>query len=330
MRQGRDARRRREDTWGIQAPSTSRQHPPASSVDENMQVQQQLRETPARRRREDTWDAAPPAVSYNGPLINAQGGSAQQFPVDRAGLSKSSGILSLDDIMSSGYTQTGPGASSLLQRLRLPRFREVSQQAPSFEHVLAPSISQQGSPVQHQPDNPSQFQRSSHGVNLGPLFQPHQAGPEPNTLEEVQIPDRGELDAMEHIHGRPRLMSQFDLHCFCIAYDVPLDIASDMRALSMIGVYPSSLIYLDHQSLAKIPAQWHWNFGTVIPPLYWARLLHLKQDQHREHVEHGLSQTPGPCRCNACQDDHEYGTVIGHGGLWRLGLQGGDGRARGS
>ena len=75
MRQGRDARRRREDTRGIQAPSTSDQHPPASSVDENMQVQQQFRETPACRRREDTWDAAPPAISYNGPSTNAQGGS---------------------------------------------------------------------------------------------------------------------------------------------------------------------------------------------------------------------------------------------------------------
>jgi hypothetical protein len=289
MRQGRDARRRREDTWGIQSPSTSDQHPPASSVDENMQVKQQLHETPARRRREGTWDAAPLAVSYSGPSTNAQGGSAQEFPIDRAGLSKSSGILSLDDIMSSVDTPTGPGASSPLKQLRLPRFREASQQAPSFEHVLAPSVSQQGSPVQPEPDNPSQFQRSSHEVNFGPLFRPHQAGPEPNTLEEVQIPDRAELDVMEHIHGRPRLMSQLDLHYFCIAHDVPLGIAFDMRALSMIGVYPSSLIYLDYQSLAKIPAQWHWSFGTVIPPLYWARLLYLKQDQHREHVEHGLS-----------------------------------------
>jgi hypothetical protein len=135
--------------------------------------------------------------------------------------------------MSSVDTPTGPGASSPLQQLRLPRFRKASQQVPSFEHVLAPSVSQQGSPVQPQPDNPSQFQRSSHGVNFGPLFRPHQAGPEPNTL-----------DVMEHIHGRPRLMSQLGLHYFCIAYDVPLGIASDMRALSMIGVYPSSLIYL--------------------------------------------------------------------------------------
>src|SRR2546421_11316916 len=117
MCQGRNARRRREDTWGMQAPSTSDQHLPASSVDENMQVQQQLREMPARRRREDTWDAAPPAVSYNGPSTNAQGGSAQQFPVDRAGLSKFSGILSLDDIMSAGDARTGPGASSPLQQL---------------------------------------------------------------------------------------------------------------------------------------------------------------------------------------------------------------------
>jgi hypothetical protein len=188
--------------------------------------------------------------------------------------------------MSSGDTSTGPGASSPPRRLRLLRFREASQQAPSFEHVPAPSVSQQVSPVQPQPDNPSQFQRSSRGVNLGPLFQPHQAGPEPNTLEEVQIPDRGELDVMEHIHGRPRLMSQLDLHYSRIAYDVPLDIASDMRTLSMIGVYPSSLIYLDYQSLAKIPTQWHLNFGTVILPLYWAHPLYLKQDQRREHVEH--------------------------------------------
>jgi len=141
MRQGRYARRQREDTWGIQAPSTYDQHPPASSVDKNMQVLQQLRKTLVRRRREDTWHAALSAVSYNGPSTNAQGGSAQEFPVDRAGLSKSTGILSLDDIMSSGDTPTGPGASSPLQQVRLSRFREASQQAPSFEHVLAPSVS---------------------------------------------------------------------------------------------------------------------------------------------------------------------------------------------
>jgi hypothetical protein len=168
-----------------------------------------------------------------------------------------------------------------LQQLHLPRFREASRQAPSFEPVPAPSVPQQGSPVQPQPDNPSQFQRSSHGVNLGPLFRPHQAGPEPDTLEEVQIPDCGELDVIEHIYDRPRLMSQLDLHYFYIAHDMLLDIASDMRALSMIGVYPSSLIYLDYQSLAEIPAQWHWSFGAAIPPLYWAYLLYLKQDQHR-------------------------------------------------
>jgi hypothetical protein len=123
--------------------------------------------------------------------------------------------------MSSGDTPTGPGASSPLQQLRLPRFREASGQAP-FEQIPIPSISQQGSLIQPQPDNPSQFQRPSHGVNLSPLFRPYQAGTRTQ-------------HARRSANSRPRRA-----RCY-----------GTMRALSMTGVYPSSLVYLGYQKLAK-------------------------------------------------------------------------------
>ena len=149
----------------------------------------------------------------------------QESPVDHAGLSKTNGSLSWNDIVSSGDTPTGPGTSSPLQQLRLPRFREAFGQAP-FEQIPIPSISQQGSLIQPQPDNPSQFQRPSHGVNLSPLFRPYQAGTRTK---------HGRRSA----NSRPRRA-----RCY-----------GTMRALSMTGVYPSSLVYLGYQKLAKIPAQ---------------------------------------------------------------------------
>jgi hypothetical protein len=109
MRQGRDARRWRGH---LGHPGALDTRPGSASI-----FCRQNRGTPTRRRREDTWDTTPPAVSYNGPSTNAQGGSARESPVGRARLSKSSGILFWDNIMSSGDAPAGPGAGSLLQQL---------------------------------------------------------------------------------------------------------------------------------------------------------------------------------------------------------------------
>ena len=81
----------------------------------------------------------------------------------------------------------------------------------------------------------------------------------------------------------------------------------------MIGVYPSGLVYFDYDKLSNIPTQWYSIYGEL-PALYWARILYVKQGGHREHLEHKLSRSTGPCRCEDCGYAREHGMMgLGYG-----------------
>jgi hypothetical protein len=284
--------------------------------------------------------------SDSSPPLDSQDRSAQQTSINPTALSNTSGLMSWDEILSSGDTPASHGASSLSERVRLPRLQEAPQEATQFElHSTTPSVSQQAPPALSRPDHPTEPHRASsfepesappsmsqqepstrpraevllqprrlrHRVDCGLRFQPYRTPPIPRNLDEVQIPDGTELAVMEQIHGKPGGMSESLFHKFRRGHGVPPDIAFNMRVQSMIGVYPSGLIYVGYGRLAAIPAQRHRSFGARRPALYWARILTLNQAPYREHIEHFLSKTPGPFRCRNCQYDREHGIVMRRG-----------------
>jgi hypothetical protein len=289
MPEGRNTIPRREDTWDDDAPSVSDQAPPTYAADGTAQLDL-LREMAmptgptARRRREDTWDMEVAPGSDSSPPLDSQDRSAQQTSINPTALSNTSGLMSWDEILSSGDTPASHGASSLSERVRLPRLQEAPQEATQFElHSTTPSVSQQAPPALSRPDHPTEPHRASsfepesappsmsqqepstrpraeallqprrlrHRVDCGLRFQPYRTPPIPRNLDEVQIPDGTELAVMEQIHGKPGGMSESLFHKFRRGYGVPPDIAFNMRVQSMIGVYPSGLIYVDYGEIGS-------------------------------------------------------------------------------
>jgi hypothetical protein len=166
-------------------------------------------------------------------------------------------------------------------------------QATPFEAQSASTfVSQQVPPTLPRPGNLPQPQGRGCRDDPSLRFQPYQAGPVPRSLEV-------------HI-----------FHHFRRGHGVPPDIALDMRAQSMISVYPSSLAYLDYQRLAAIPTRRHRASGAVIPALYWVRILTVKHGPRREHVEHLLSEATGPCRCHNCEYDRRHGMMMSRQERW--------------
>ena len=312
----RNTRRRREDIWDSELSDQPNNDSSTNSQDASARHTSGDRGWPSDLNGLMTWNEmleaneTPPADETSSPEEQVRlpifQETSQQAPSSRSELAPPERVR-LPRFQEASQQSSFEPEPALVEQVRLPRFQELSRQALSFEP-------QQGPPARPWPHSSLQPQLPSYEANRRPLFRPYHAGPEPHTLEEVRVPDRAELDVMKQIHGRPRPMSDAILYDFCRAYEVPLDIASDMRARSMIGLYPSSLIYLDYQGLATIPPRRHWYFRVPIPPLYWARILYVKQGQQREHVEHVMSKAPGPCLCNRCQYDREQGVLMGPGG----------------
>lgn len=173
-------------------------------------------------------------------------------------------------------------------------------------HALSSTI-QRAPPPAARSGSWRQLERFGLRVDHGPRFQPYQAPPVPIRLAEVQIPGRAELAAMEQIHGRPRPMSTRTFHQFRRAYGVPPDIAYDMRAAFMVGVHPSSLVYVNYERLASIPPQGYRSSQPERQASYWVCILTVTQATCREHIEHFLSEAPGPCGCHDCRYDGGHG-----------------------
>jgi hypothetical protein len=264
-----------------------------------------------RRHREDTWDMEVTSGSDSSPPLDSQDQSAQQSSIDPVALSNTTGLMSWDEILSTGGTPANHGASSLPEReSRLRRLQEAPQQAAPFElRSSTTSVFQQARAALPSPDHSTEPQPASSfdaesappsmskqepsalpssealprprrlrdRVDRGSWFPPYRAPPIPRNLDEVQIPDGAELAVMEQIHGKPGGISESLFHKFRRGYGVPPDIAFNMKGQSMIRVYPSGLIYLDYGRLAATPAQRHRSSGAEIPALYWVRILTLKQ-----------------------------------------------------
>ena len=193
---------------------------------------------------------------------------------------------------------------------------QLQRSPPSEPEATLPPLSQHASHSLPRSRALPQSRRPILGLPHGRWIRPYIAPPIPRSPDEVRIRDRTELAALEQVHGRPGPMSDTIFHQFRRGYGVPADIAFDMRARSMIGVYPSSLVYLDYDRLARIPPQRLRSSGAAIPALYWVRILTVKQAPYREHVEHFLCKRPEPCMCQNCRYDREQGTVARPEGRW--------------
>lgn len=323
MPDGPTARRRREDTWDRETVSGSDCSPSADNQDRSAQRTSVDPTGLSHSDKLPSWDEIL-SFGYTSleqiRLLRPQTASSQAASIDL----ESPGL---------SVAQQAPPPPS--QPDHLPRRH---QSAPLELRTVIPSMFQQNPLTRSQPEPSSQHQQpapleseftlpspprqgpprsgalpppqgSRRRVDRGRRFRPYQTPPIPRSLDDVRIPDHAELASMEQVHGRPGPMSDTMFYQFRRRYGLPPDIAFEMRARSMNGVYPSSLIYIDYERLARTPPQRHRYSVAAVPALYLVRILTVKQAPHREHIAHFLSKSPRPCQCHDCQYDRQRGVM---------------------